>query len=671
MDKGESSSNIFYTNSINNQTLTEDIIFNFDVSEDELESGDLDELGESCHNITSELTENNNFEKVFGRLLQSAEEPINDEVSEPNEFLNVVSQTPSHVIISQAADGDSGTCRPSSSNNDCKKPNSNYDNISNNDGQKRVTQAQMYRNIVWKKKSLDLSDEEIKFTGHSILPPELLDLSTPFQFFSYFFTDDLLNTIVEETLRYSISINPDKPFNVSKTDIHRYMGILIITTVMTASNIRMYWNPKFGLTLIQNTMSVNHFEKIRQHLHFNNNAKLIPQNQPGHDKLFKIRPVIDTLVKQFSSIPLEERLAVDEQMCASKGRHHLRQYMPDKPHKYGYKFFILCGMSGYAYNFEIYTGTENNPAEKDLGASSNTVVRLTRIVPENKNHKLFFDNYYTSLRLMTYLKTKGILCLGTVRSDRIPNSKLPNLKTVKEINSVPRGTIYEYVANVDDSEVSSLMWVDNKCVRLMSTYAGTNPISSVPRYRRASKESEMIPCPNVVLQYNRHMGGVDLMDSLLGRYKIKMRSRKWYLRIFYHLVDLSVINAWLLYLRVMKEKGDDGKTTKLKLAEFRLELGETMCRMGKYEKTKRGRPSLTPSPVGPVKKKKSLAVSAVPQDVRYDQLSHWIVHTDRSCKQRCKMTGWKGFSVFECNKCKVALCVNKKNNCFYLYHNKQ
>lgn len=50
------------------------------------------------------------------------------------------------------------------------------------------------------------------------------------------------------------------------------------------------------------------------------------------------------------------------------------------------------------------------------------------------------------------------------------------------------------------------------------------------------------------------MGGVDNLDANVGRYKIRLKSKKWYLRIFYHLFDLCVINAWLLYQRVAKEK---------------------------------------------------------------------------------------------------------------------
>jgi hypothetical protein len=68
--------------------------------------------------------------------------------------------------------------------------------------------------------------------------------------------------------------------------------------------------------------------------------------------------------------------------------------MQNKPYKCRYKLYVLCSTSGFAYNFEIYTGQENEPASPlpDLGASSNVVVRLTRVVPRNVNYNIHFYN---------------------------------------------------------------------------------------------------------------------------------------------------------------------------------------------------------------------------------------------------------------------------------------
>jgi len=62
-------------------------------------------------------------------------------------------------------------------------------------------------------------------------------------------------------------------------------------------------------------------------------------------------------------------------------------------------------LSGFSYNFEMYSGQENNDAnryswEPDFGASGNVVVRLCRIIPKNMNYNVYFDNYYTSVPLI-------------------------------------------------------------------------------------------------------------------------------------------------------------------------------------------------------------------------------------------------------------------------------
>lgn len=55
-------------------------------------------------------------------------------------------------------------------------------------------------------------------------------------------------------------------------------------------------------------------------------------------------------------------------------------------------------------NFEIYSGKNNQErcVTPELEAVSDTVVRLTRGLPRNNNHIIYFDNFYTNLLLMSY-----------------------------------------------------------------------------------------------------------------------------------------------------------------------------------------------------------------------------------------------------------------------------
>ncbi|CAH1982931.1 unnamed protein product [Acanthoscelides obtectus] len=105
---------------------------------------------------------------------------------------------------------------------------------------------------------------------------------------------------------------------------------------------------------ISRAMNCNRFEEIRRFLHFNDNTSQAPQGQPGYDKLFKIRPFLNKIRERFLLVPKEEHMAVDKQIIPTKARSSLKQYNPKKPHKWGYKVFVL---SGFSYDFDFYCGT--------------------------------------------------------------------------------------------------------------------------------------------------------------------------------------------------------------------------------------------------------------------------------------------------------------------------
>ena len=129
-------------------------------------------------------------------------------------------------------------------------------------------------------------------------------------------------------------------------------------------------------------MTRDRWEEIKAHLHCNDNSNLPLREEDNYDKLFKVRPLITHLQKKFREIPMPQTLCVDEQMVSYKGRSSLKQYMPSKPYKYGYKIFSLCDISGILYNFEVYGG-KILPAEgePDLRASSSIVLHFNKYIP--------------------------------------------------------------------------------------------------------------------------------------------------------------------------------------------------------------------------------------------------------------------------------------------------
>ncbi|KAJ8930108.1 hypothetical protein NQ314_017119 [Rhamnusium bicolor] len=280
---------------------------------------------------------------------------------------------------------------------------------------------------------------------------------------------------------------------------------------------------------VSQTMTCNRFEEIKRFLHFSNNNEQVLFGQDGHDKLFKIRPFLDKVRERLLRIPKEEHLAIDEQIVPTKTRSSMKQYNSKKPHKWGFKVFVLSGVSGFSYYFDFFCGTTKLEDHKpDLGASSNVVVKLTNTIPRNKKYKLFFDNWFTSIPLLVFLTKEGILPLGTVRMNRLPNCQLPKENEMKKRG---RGSVVEKVAKVDGISVSVVAWYDNKLVTTVLTYVGHLPLSEVTRFDRRSKSNIVIPRPKCIEVYNSYMGGVDLLD--------------WHMRVFFHFIDIICVNSWI------------------------------------------------------------------------------------------------------------------------------
>lgn len=190
------------------------------------------------------------------------------------------------------------------------------------------------------------NEDRIAFLGSSELPSDVAGLETPFQFFSKFINDAVITKIVEQTNLYIIQESVTSA-PVTATEIRQFLGIIIFMSLFHYPSVRSYWS-KYGFVQIMKTMTVNRFEKIRSVIHFNDNSEHKPVNHPQHDRLHKIRPLVDHLNSSFkTAAPFEQRLSLDKQMCATKVAHFKKQYLPNKPHKWGFKLFVLCSLSGY------------------------------------------------------------------------------------------------------------------------------------------------------------------------------------------------------------------------------------------------------------------------------------------------------------------------------------
>lgn len=125
-------------------------------------------------------------------------------------------------------------------------------------------------------------------------------------------------------------------------------------------------------------MSSHRFELLLKFLCLNDSRKQPARGQPGYDKLYKVRPLLDAVVKNFqSSYTPIENLSIDESMVGFKGRLAFLQYMPKKPQKWGMKAWVLADSSkGYIWNWKLYTGKDVDTSESPLGLAHRVVLEL-------------------------------------------------------------------------------------------------------------------------------------------------------------------------------------------------------------------------------------------------------------------------------------------------------
>jgi hypothetical protein len=59
--------------------------------------------------------------------------------------------------------------------------------------------------------------------------------------------------------------------------------------------------------------------------------------------------------------------------------------------------------------------------------------------------------------------------------------------------------------------------------------------------------------PSSILAYNDHKVGVDSVNQMTRTYNVKFASRRWPVQVFLNILNLVLINAWVLYKETQKQ----------------------------------------------------------------------------------------------------------------------
>ena len=358
------------------------------------------------------------------------------------------------------------------------------------------------------------------------------------------------------------------------------MGFMILMGINKLPEIRDYWstNGYLHYAPIADRISRGRFEEITRYLHFVDSDTLLSRDHPQFSRLQRVDPIIDHLKHRFQSVYYPHcEVSIDEAMIPFKGRSSMKQYLPLKPVKRGFKVWVIAdATNGYTYDLNVYTGATAGGREMALGEK--VVLKLSNSI-KGRHHQLYFDNYFTSVNLLSKLLENGTYACGTIRTNR----KQYPAEISEEAKRLSRGeSVFRQCGNL-----VATAWKDNKVVNIASTLANPDEYTTVNRQQKDGTQLA-VRCPMCVALYNKYMGGVDLGDQLRGSYHVRLKNKKNYKYVFWYLFDVAITNAFILH-------SFDVSSSQLDHKSFRLTLAEQL--IGDYMSRKKpGRPRKRPRP---------------------------------------------------------------------------
>jgi len=385
------------------------------------------------------------------------------------------------------------------------------------------------------------NEQNETFGINSDLFDTLID-GTPFDFFSLFVDNEILSILVNETNRYgnnlcSLPLRPKsrlkKWTEVNIDEIKTFLGIVMWMGLTPQPSLASYWSKSYLYrSEIPKYMTRNRFEIILRTFHCSNNAEC-----PPNDRLFKIRNLVDLLVMKFKmwNVP-SENMCIDESVIPFVGRLSFRQFIKNKRHRYGIKVFKLCINDGYTIGFKIYAGQESVPG---VGVSTKIVMELAEDYLD-KGRTMYTDNWYTSVTLANQLLNRSTNLVGTLRSNR----KFNPVSVVKA--KLKKG---EIMSSQSQNNIVVLKWKDKRDVLMLSTKHKNNTVVV------NNKRGKQVVKPQMVIDYNKAKGYVDICDLRSSYHSPLRRSLKWYRKVMFEiLLNTCLLNAMSLYTAVTSKK---------------------------------------------------------------------------------------------------------------------
>ena len=189
------------------------------------------------------------------------------------------------------------------------------------------------------------------------------------------------------------------------------------------------WSKKWGPAFFSQTMSRDKFLEILRFIRFD--KKNERSERLKTDKFALISKTWNKFIQNSQACyKPTANITVDEQLFPTKARCRFTQYMPNKPDKFGIKFWLAADVKNkYLINGFPYLGKDETRGS-NVSLSEFVVLKLTEPYL-GCGRNITTDNFFTSLSLAKKLFAKKLLLLALYVQTEKNYLNLQKLKKIK------------------------------------------------------------------------------------------------------------------------------------------------------------------------------------------------------------------------------------------------
>jgi hypothetical protein len=491
-------------------------------------------------------------------------------------------------------------------------------------------------------------------------------MTTELDFFNLFFTKDMIDSIVTHTNAcayiklaeggYLTYANGQGAWDETNAEeIRCFIALLIYFGLVKLDVVEKYWSTKslyHGLWA-RKILSRQRFKALMTFLHIAD-----PASENPEDTVCNIESFVKLFKNQCKSLyQPTQNMTVEERMVGSgdKPGIYRRYRRADTTTRSGIKLWVLGDTSnGFIVDFNIYIGKSAYGEVSENGLGYDLVMKLATPYL-NQGYHLYLQKCFTSFKLVSDLFSNGTPSTGVVSVGKVgfPTS----LSDVKEwARTVEFGDMrWERLSNI-----LTLQWLDHQPISILTTIDSANEVALLHRKVKRDNKLEKIDVnvPKVIQKYNQCINKVHRYDHTVMSNNLLQKCYKWWKTLLFHLIDMSVINSFILFQEQRRNNPDNNGLERGEkyhsIVEFREALVRQICGLADYD--------VPPSYVSvkPVHEYETIHIPKVANVRRVCRLCYKAGRGQLKVSTYCSAP-----------QCQNFLHIQSDKNCFEVWHTKE